>query len=357
MDDEIVLEDLIEEEECVFTLTHGGYIKRLPVSEYRAQGRGGKGVRAMSTKEEDYVRTVFTASTHDNILFFTSKGRVFVRKGYTIPAAGRAARGTNIVNILPIELGEQNEKVSAMIRGRGYEENKYLFFVTRNGTVKRISQAALKNLRNSGIRAISLDEGDELIAVLPTEGEEKIIISTHNGQSILIPETDVRVMGRTAVGVRGIRLRGNDYVVGAGSSAEGECLLSITEKGFGKRTALEDYRYQSRGGSGVISHKITDKTGPVAAVKVVRPEEDILLVTDDGTMIRVRVDRISEIGRNSQGVHVMRLAEGSRVIDIEKTERVTDPESQTAEDSDTIPGAEVPEEAQEAGDLPENEKP
>ena len=357
VDDEIVLEDLIEEEECVFTLTHGGYIKRLPVSEYRAQGRGGKGVRAMSTKEEDYVRTVFTASTHDNILFFTSKGRVFVRKGYTIPAAGRAARGTNIVNILPIELGEQNEKVSAMIRGRGYEENKYLFFVTRNGTVKRISQAALKNLRNSGIRAISLDEGDELIAVLPTEGEEKIIISTHNGQSILIPETDVRVMGRTAVGVRGIRLRGNDYVVGAGSSAEGECLLSITEKGFGKRTALEDYRYQSRGGSGVISHKITEKTGPVAAVKVVRPEEDILLVTDDGTMIRVRVDRISEIGRNSQGVHVMRLAEGSRVIDIEKTERVTDPESQTAEESDTITGAEVPEEAQEAGDLPENEKP
>ena len=357
VDDEIVLEDLIEEEECVFTLTHGGYIKRLPVSEYRAQGRGGKGVRAMSTKEEDYVRTVFTASTHDNILFFTSKGRVFVRKGYTIPAAGRAARGTNIVNILPIELGEQNEKVSAMIRGRGYEENKYLFFVTRNGTVKRISQAALKNLRNSGIRAISLDEGDELIAVLPTEGEEKIIISTHNGQSILIPETDVRVMGRTAVGVRGIRLRGDDYVVGAGSSAEGECLLSITEKGFGKRTALEAYRYQSRGGSGVISHKITDKTGPVAAVKVVRPEEDILLVTDDGTMIRVRVDRISEIGRNSQGVHVMRLAEGSRVIDIEKTERVTDPESQTAEESDTIPGAEVPEEAQEAGDLPENEKP
>ncbi|MBP5743507.1 MAG: DNA gyrase subunit A [Oscillospiraceae bacterium] len=357
VDDEIVLEDLIEEEECVFTLTHGGYIKRLPVSEYRAQGRGGKGVRAMSTKEEDYVRTVFTASTHDNILFFTSKGRVFVRKGYTIPAAGRAARGTNIVNILPIELGEQNEKVSAMIRGRGYEADKYLFFVTRNGTVKRISQAALKNLRNSGIRAISLDEGDELIAVLPTEGEEKIIISTHNGQSILIPETDVRVMGRTAVGVRGIRLRGGDYVVGAGSSAEGDCLLSITEKGFGKRTALEEYRYQSRGGTGVISHRITEKTGPVAAVKVVRPEEDILLVTDDGTMIRVRVDRISEIGRNSQGVHVMRLAEGSRVIDIEKTERVTDPENQTAEDSDLILSAEVPEEAQEAGETPETEEP
>ena len=339
VDDEIVIEDLIEEEECVFTLTHGGYIKRLPVSEYRTQGRGGKGVRAMSTKEKDYVQTVFTASTHDHILFFTSKGRVFVRKGYTIPEAGRAARGTNIVNILPIETGEENEKVSAMIRGRGYEEDKYLFFVTRNGTVKRISQAALKNLRNIGIRAISLDEGDELIAVLPTEGEEKIIISTHNGQAILLPETDVRVMGRTAVGVRGIRLRGDDYVVGAGSSAEGESLLSITEKGFGKRTALEDYRYQSRGGSGVISHKITEKTGPVAAVKVARPEEDILLVTDDGTMIRVQVDRISEIGRNSQGVHVMRLAEGSRVIDIEKTERVTDTENQTA-DSEPLPAEE-----------------
>ena len=354
--DEIVIEDLIEEEECVFTLTHGGYIKRLPVSEYRAQGRGGKGVRAMSTKEEDYVQTVFTASTHDHILFFTSKGRVFVRKGYTIPEAGRAARGTNIVNILPIETGEENEKVSAMIRGRGYEEDRYLFFVTRNGTVKRISQAALKNLKNIGIRAISLDEGDELIAVLPTEGEEKIIISTHNGQAILIPETDVRVMGRTAVGVRGIRLRGDDYVVGAGSSAEGGSLLSITEKGFGKRTALEDYRYQSRGGSGVISHKITEKTGPVAAVKVVRPEEDILLVTDDGTMIRVRVDRISEVGRNSQGVHVMRLTEGSRVIDIEKTERVTDADNQTA-DSELIPAEEESGESAEAEEAPENETP
>ena len=356
--DEIVLEDLIEEEECVFTLTHGGYIKRLPVSEYRAQGRGGKGVRAMSTKEEDYVRTVFTASTHDNILFFTSKGRVFVRKGYTIPAAGRAARGTNIVNILPIELGEQNEKVSAMIRGHGYEAEKYLFFVTRNGTVKRISQAALKNLRNSGIRAISLDEGDELIAVLPTEGEDKIIIATHNGQAILIPENDVRVMGRTAVGVRGIRLRGDDYVVGAGSSAEGESLLSITEKGFGKRTSLEDYRYQSRGGSGVISHKVTEKTGCVAAVKVVRPEEDILLVTDDGTMIRVRVDRISEIGRNSQGVHVMRLAEGSRVIDIEKTERGGDTAADE-EPEEAFPAEEdeYPEPAAEGPAAAEQEEP
>ena len=319
--DEIDIEDLIEEEQCVYTLTHGGYIKRLPVSEYRAQGRGGKGVRAMAMKEEDYVQTVFTASTHDHILFFTSKGRVFVRKGYQIPEAGRNARGTNIVNILPIEIGDENEKVSAMIRGRGYEEDKYLFFVTKNGTVKRISQASLKNLRNIGIRAITLEEGDELISVMPTEGDENIMIATRNGLAIRFPESDVRVMGRTAVGVRGIRLRGDDVVVGAGSSAEGEDILSITEKGFGKRTDVGEYRFQSRGGFGVTNHRVTEKTGPVASVKMVRAGEDILIVTDDGTMIRVAVENISRYGRASQGVRVMRPVTGSRVIDMEKTER------------------------------------
>ena len=324
--DEIDIEDLIEEEQCVYTLTHGGYIKRLPVSEYRAQGRGGKGVRAMAMKEEDYVQTVFTASTHDHILFFTSKGRVFVRKGYQIPEAGRNARGTNIVNILPIEIGDENEKVSAMIRGRGYEEDKYLFFVTRNGTVKRISQASLKNLRNIGIRAITLDEGDELISVIPTEGDENIMIATRNGLAIRFPESDVRVMGRTAVGVRGIRLREDDVVVGAGSSAEGEDILSITEKGFGKRTDVGEYRFQSRGGFGVTNHRVTEKTGPVASVKIVRPGEDILIVTDDGTMIRVAVENISRYGRASQGVRVMRPVTGSRVIDMEKTEREEAPE-------------------------------
>ena len=329
--DEIDIEDLIEEEQCVFTLTHGGYIKRLPVSEYRAQGRGGKGVRAMTMKEEDYVQTVFTASTHDHILFFTSKGRVFVRKGYQIPEAGRNARGTNIVNILPIEIGEENEKVSAMIRGRGYEEDKYLFFVTKNGTVKRISQASLKNLRNIGIRAITLDEGDELISVMPTEGDENIMIATRNGLAIRFPESDVRVMGRTAVGVRGIRLREDDVVVGAGSSAEGEDILSITEKGFGKRTDVGEYRYQSRGGFGVTNHRVTEKTGPVAAVKLVRPGQDILIVTDDGTMIRVAVENISRYGRASQGVRVMRPVSGSRVIDMEKTERDENEDPETAE--------------------------
>ena len=329
--DEIDIEDLIEEEQCVFTLTHGGYIKRLPVSEYRAQGRGGKGVRAIAMKEEDDVQTVFTASTHDHILFFTSKGRVFVRKGYQIPEAGRNARGTNIVNILPIEIGEENEKVSAMIRGRGYEEDKYLFFVTKNGTVKRISQASLKNLRNIGIRAITLDEGDELISVMPTEGDENIMIATRNGLAIRFPESDVRVMGRTAVGVRGIRLREDDVVVGAGSSAEGEDILSITEKGFGKRTDVGEYRYQSRGGFGVTNHRVTEKTGPVAAVKLVRPGQDILIVTDDGTMIRVAVENISRYGRASQGVRVMRPVSGSRVIDMEKTERDENEDPETAE--------------------------
>ena len=319
--DEIDIEDLIEEEECVFTLTHGGYIKRLPVSEYRAQGRGGKGVRAMAMKEEDYVQTVFTASTHDQILFFTSKGRVFMRKGYQIPEAGRNARGTNIVNILPIEVGEENEKVSAMIRGRGYEEDRYLFFVTKKGTVKRILQSSLKNLRNIGIRAITLEDGDELISVMPTYGDENIMIATRSGLAIRFPESDVRVMGRTAVGVRGIRLRGDDVVIGAGSSAEGEDILSITENGYGKRSNVGEYRYQSRGGFGVTNHRVTEKTGPVAAVKLVRPGEDILIVTDDGTMIRVAVENISRYGRSSQGVRVMRPVSGSRVIDMEKTER------------------------------------
>ena len=335
--DEIDIEDLIEEEQCVYTLTHGGYIKRLPVSEYRAQGRGGKGVRAMATKEEDYVQTVFTASTHDNILFFTSKGRVFVRKGYQIPEAGRTARGTNIINILPIETGEENEKVSAMIAGRGYDENRYLVFVTRDGTVKRLSQQSLKNLRNIGIRAITLDEGDELISVMQTDGSETIMIATRNGMAIRFAESEVRVMGRTAVGVRGIRLKKGDCVVGAGSSTEGEELLSITEKGFGKRTDTGEFRIQSRGGQGITAHRVTEKTGPVATVKLVRPGEDILLVTDDGTMIRVGAENISRYGRASQGVRVMRLAGGNRVIDMEKTEREENEEdlSDSQGESDT----------------------
>ena len=332
VDDEIDMEDLIEEEECVFTLTHGGYIKRLPVSEYRAQGRGGKGIRAMATKEEDYVETVFTASTHDNILFFTSKGRVFVKKGYTIPEAGRNARGTNIVNIIQLENGDEPEKVSAMIRARGLEEDKYLFFVTRGGTVKRMSQSALRNIRSSGIRALTLDEGDELISVIPTDGSENILIATHEGLAVCFQETDVRPMGRVATGVRGIRLRQGDYVVGAGSTSAGSALLSITEKGYGKRTDVSEYSVHGRGGLGMKNYNVTEKTGPIADVKMVSGDEDILVITDDGTIIRMAVERISLLSRATQGVRIMRLAAGSRVISIEKTERVPEEENEAAEE-------------------------
>ncbi len=323
VEDEIDIEDLIEEKNCVYTLTHGGYIKRLPVSEYRAQGRGGRGVRAMATKDEDYTETVFTASTHDNILLFTNRGRVYIKKGYQIPEAGRNARGTNIVNILQIEPGE---KISAMICGRGIDTGSYLVFVTRNGTVKRMEQAALKNIRSSGIRALTLEEGDQLITVLQTAGDEQIFIGTQLGMAVCFNETDVRATGRTAIGVRGIRLRGGDFVVGAGASGEGYDVLSITEKGYGKRTDLGEYSVHGRGGVGIRNYSVTDKTGPVAAIKMVGEEDDLLVITNDGTIIRTPVERISRLGRATQGVRVMRLSEGSRVIDIEKTEPARDEE-------------------------------
>ena len=328
VEDEIDIEDLIEEEDCVYTLTNGGYIKRLPTSEYRAQGRGGKGLRAMSTKEEDYVETVFTASTHDNILFFTSQGRVYMKKGYNIPEAGRAARGTNIVNILPLQPGE---KISAMVHAREYDEDSYLVFVTRNGTVKRLRQSALKNMRSAGLRALNLDEGDELISVRQTDGDQNILLCTHDGYAICFAETDVRAMGREAVGVRGIRLRPGDYVVGAARAREGGMLLSVTENGYGKRTPLDEYIRgedgpQHRGGMGVKSHTLTDKTGKVAAVKVVDPAEDLLIISDDGTIIRTAVEGISVYSRYSQGVRLMRLAEGSRVISVARTEHENEDE-------------------------------
>ena len=320
--DEIDMEDLIEEEQCVFTLTHGGYIKRLPVSEYRAQGRGGKGVRAMATKDEDFVETVFTASTHDNILFFTKAGRVYIKKGYNIPEAGRAARGTNLVNIIQMDNSAENqEKIAAMIGGRGLDEDSYLVFVTRNGTVKRMSQAALKNIRANGIRALNLDEGDELISVIQTSGDENILIATHDGMSVCFNEQEARPMGRTAVGVRGIKLRGDDYVIGAGSTSAGSALLTITEKGYGKRTPVEEYSVHGRGGLGIKNYNVTDKTGKIADVLVVNDEDDILVITDDGTIIRMSAANISLLSRATQGVRIMRIMEGSRVICIEKTDR------------------------------------
>ena len=323
VEDEIDIEDLIEEEDCVYTLTHAGYIKRLPTSEYRAQGRGGKGMRAMTTKEEDYVETVFTASTHDNILFFTSAGRVYVRKGYRIPEAGRSAKGTNIVNILPLQ---PEEKISAMIHSRNYDEDSYLVFITRDGTVKRLAQSALKNIRSDGIRALNLDEGDELISVRQTDGGENILIATHDGYAICFAETDIRPMGRDAVGVRGIRLREGDFVVGAARAREGGMLLSVTENGYGKRTPIEEYirgggEPQHSGGKGMKSYNCTAKTGPVAACKVVDEDDDLLIISDDGTIIRMDVAEISVYGRATQGVRLMRVSEGSRVISIARTEK------------------------------------
>ena len=323
VEDEIDIEDLIEEETCAFTLTHGGYIKRLPVSEYSAQRRGGKGIRAMATKDEDYVETVFTASTHDNILFFTNTGRVYVKKGYNIPEAGRNARGTNIVNILPLESGE---RVNAMLHARGFEEDSFLVFVTRDGTVKRIYQSALKNIRSSGIRALKLDEGDELISVRQTDGQQNILICTHDGYAICFSENDIRPMGRDAVGVRGIKLREGDYVVGAARARTGGTLLSVTENGYGKRTPIEEYvrgggEPQHRGGKGMRGYNCTEKTGKVADCKVVDETDDILIISDDGTIIRMDVGGISTYGRATQGVRLMRVQEGSRVISIARTEK------------------------------------
>lgn len=316
VEDEIDFEDLIDEEDCVYTLTHNGYIKRLPASEYRAQGRGGKGVRAMATREEDYVETVFTASTHDNILFFTSMGKVYVRKGYRIPEAGRNARGSNIVNIIPLDPGE---KVSAMIAGRGISEESFLVFVTRNGTVKRTMQSAFKNIRSNGIRALTLDDGDELMTVLQTSGEDKILIATREGMAICFKESDARAMGRDAVGVRGIRLREGDFVVGASIAAEGTALLSISENGYGKRTDVCEYSVQNRGGMGLKNYNITEKTGKIADVAVVSGDEDLLVISDDGTIIRMDVGSISLLSRSTQGVRVMRLSDGAKVISIAPT--------------------------------------
>ena len=328
VEDEIDIEDLIEEEECVFTLTDGGYIKRTAVSEYAAQGKGGQGRKGMSTKEEDSVNTVFTASTHDYILFFTDRGRVFRKKGYQIAESGRTARGTNLINILQVE---QGEKVSAMIHTRDVEsEDRFLVMVTRNGTVKRLSVAALKNLRNNGLRVLTLEEGDELITVRETDGTKKILIATHDGQAVCFDENDVRPMGRTAVGVRGIRLRDGDYVVGAARATAGRCVLSITENGYGKRTPVEEYRITNRGGLGIRNYMVTEKTGKVVGIKVVDGNEDLLLVTQSGTLIRTHVDNIRIAGRSTQGVIVMRFKEeGDQVISMALTDRENEEEENT----------------------------
>ena len=328
VEDEIDIEDLIEEEDCVFTLTAAGYIKRTPVSEYTAQSKGGMGKKGITTREEDVVTDLFTASTHDYLFFFTDTGKVYRKKGYQIPESGKTAKGTNIVNILQVE---QGEKIQTMIHTRALDdEDRFLVMITRNGTVKRLPVTALKNIRASGIRAITLEEGDQLISVRETDGTRKILIATHDGQAICFDENDVRPMGRSAVGVRGIRLRESDYVVGAARARAGKTVLSITEKGYGKRTPVEEYRITNRGGLGIRNYMVTDKTGPVVGIKVVDGSEDLLLVTEGGILIRTPVENIRSAGRSTQGVIVMRFKEeGDRVISM----ALTDHEDQTAEET------------------------
>ena len=342
--DEIDIEDLIEEETCVFTLTAAGYIKRMPVSTYRAQKRGGKGISAQSLREEDYVDTLFTASSHDNILFFTSSGRVYKKKGYQIPEASRTAKGTHLNNIFQFEPGE---KVTTMIHGRDYDENGYLFMVTKNGTVKRTEKSAFRNIRAVGLRVLTLDEGDELITVLETDGQENILIATHDGQAICFRESDVRPMGRTAMGVRGIKLRAGDYVIGGALAKLGTMLLAITENGYGKRTPIEEYirsggEPQHRGGFGLRGYQITEKTGKAAGVKVVREDDDILIISDDGTIIRMAAADVNVYSRTAQGVRVMRVSEGTKVISLARVPQEED-KNQTEE---------AAEEATESADAP-----
>ncbi len=324
VEDEIDIEDLIEEEQCIFTISNQGYVKRMPVDTYRTQSRGGRGVNAQNLKEEDFVKSLYAASTHDHMLFFTDRGQVHHRKGYQIPEAGRTARGTAMVNILPLE---QEERVTAVVVTREFDENEYLMMITRKGTVKRIPFVALSTRRKTGIRAITLEEGDHLINVIRTEGNDNIILATAHGMAICFNEQDVRPMGRDAAGVRGILLTGDDYVVGGEKAEEGKTLLTVTVNGFGKRTDLREYLRtgpngeklpQSRGGKGLKNYNITPKTGIVAGCRVVEEQDDVMLIENGGVIIRIPASGINIYKRDVQGVIVMRVEPGNEVVSIER---------------------------------------
>ena len=328
IEDEIDIEDLIEEEDCAFTLSNQGYIKRMPVDTYRTQGRGGRGVNAQNLKEEDYVKSLNIASTHDHILFFTDKGKVHHRKGYQIPEAGRTARGTAIVNVLPLEPGES---VTAMVITREFYDEEYLLMVTKFGTIKRIPMGAMKTNRKGGIRAITLEEGDTLVNVIRTNGDDNIIIATREGMAICFNENDARPMGRDAAGVRGILLTGEDAVVGAEKAVEGKTLLTVTVNGFGKRTEMAEYLRtgpdgakipQHRGGKGLKNYNITPKTGPIAGCCVVGENDDVMLIENSGVIIRVPANTINIYQRDVQGVIVMRVEEGNQIVAVERVENV-----------------------------------
>ena len=337
VEDEIDIEDLIEEETCVFTLSKQGYIKRMPVDTYRTQSRGGRGVSAQNLKDEDYVKSLNIASTHDHILFFTDAGRVHHRKGYQVPESGRTARGTAIVNVLPLE---QGESVTAMVVTREFHEDEFLMMVTRQGTVKRIPFIALKTNRKGGIRALTLDEGDHLINVIRTNGDDNIILATRNGMAICFNENDVRPMGRDAMGVKGITLVGDDEVIGAQKAEDGKTLLTVTVNGYGKRTELSEYLRtgpngekvaQGRGGKGLKNYNITAKTGPIAGCCLVGENDDVMLIESGGVIIRTPASSINVYKRDVQGVIVMRIEEGNQVVSVEGVENLEEETQEIAE--------------------------
>ena len=330
--DEIDIEDLIEEQDCAYTLTHFGYIKRQPTSVYRAQRRGGRGISAMSTREEDFAKDIFTASTHDTILFFSNRGKVYKLKGYQIPETGRSAKGMNIVNLLELET---DEKITAMFPIKEFADDKFLFFVTKQGIAKRVVLSDLQNIRRAGLRALNLNEDDALVDVRLTDGEQNILIATHEGRAICFDENEVRAMGRTATGVRGIRLSEGDYVVGAARARKGAYVLSITENGYGKRTPVEDFTIHHRGGGGMMLHNLTAKTGLVAGIAVVDGDNDVMIITDDGVIIRTGCEEIRECGRGSQGVIVMRTGEDVKVIAIARTSKEEEDEVSSEEEAET----------------------
>ena len=333
VENELDIEDLIEEEQCAYTLTRLGYIKRLPVSAYRTQKRGGRGITAMATREEDIVETVFTASTHDHVLFFTNLGKVLRLKGYMIPEASRTSKGSNIVNLLQLEGGE---RVTAMIPIKEFCDEAYVFFATKQGVVKRTHLSDLHTARKAGVRVITLNEGDELIGVRLTDGQDKVILCTHDGRGIRFDEKEVRTMGRSAAGVRGIRLSEGDYVVGVACDSEGQYLLTVTENGYGKLTSPREFTEHHRGGGGIIAHNLTDKTGPLAGIKSVDTYNDILLITDEGVIIRTGVETIRVCSRSSQGVKLMRLDEGVKLISLAKADKEEEEEAEeNAENTET----------------------
>lgn len=337
VEDEIDIEDLIEEEECCYTLSNQGYIKRMAVDTYRSQKRGGRGVSAQNLKEDDYVKRLFVASTHDYILFFSNTGRVHRRKGYLIPESGRTARGTAIVNVLPLD---QDEKITAMLLTRDMQTEEYLMMVTRRGTVKRLRLEQLNTARKTGIRALTLEEGDELISVLKTSGNDNIILASHSGLAICFNENDVRPMGRDAAGVRGMKLANDDYIVGAEIAVPGKQLLTVTENGYGKRTAVEEYfrgadeqsrQPQQRGGKGMKNYAVTEKTGLIAGVCLVDDNDDVMMIEDNGIIIRMAASDINVYRRDTQGVIVMRVEEGSKVIEVERVDQ--EPQQEDTEET------------------------